>query len=86
MGKLQRAHTRLLRKQAKKTTRKKVRRIALHAGTAAFFTLSGNTLLHQKVFADEIPDPHFLEITADIDADGLADWEERVLVFERHIN
>ena len=77
MGSSGSRRARNLRKQARKR-RKNLGRIVLNTGAAALITLSGRSLLNEKVFAGEMPNLHLLKVPYDSDGDLLATWEERV--------
>ncbi len=82
MGRLKRAHNRLIRKHIKEQAHRNVRRIAIQTGTAAMFVFSGGIPLQQKALAAGDSDPHHLCVSPDRDGDLLADWEERVLGYD----
>ncbi|UCE99555.1 MAG: hypothetical protein JSV82_00335 [Planctomycetota bacterium] len=69
MRKLKRAHQRHVRE------RKKFKKRAVAAGTAAAITLGSGVCLH-KALAAYIPDLHELVVSQDVDADLLANAEE----------
>lgn len=73
MRRLRRAHERHIKEQAK--WRKKFKKQAIAAGTAAVITLGAGVGIN-KLLAAYTPDPHELPVSQDADADLLADFEE----------
>lgn len=78
MRRLKRAHQKHLKEQAKR--RKKFKKRAIAAGTAAAITLGAGVGIN-KALAAYTPDNHELSVSQDADADLLADSEETALVY-----
>lgn len=78
MRRLRRAHERHIKEQAKR--RKKFKKRAIVAGTAAVITLGAGVGIN-KALAVYMPDPHELPVSQDADADLLADSEEAALAY-----